>query len=293
FAGFIRLEGEGGTVAAERLVGDLGTLVETARRLRVSKIVVALTERRGVLPVREVLRCRLAGIRVMDAVSFYEQVTGKLMIENINPSWFIFSDGFRLTPAMRVAKRGLDVVLALVGLVLALPLMLLTALAIKIDSPGPVLFRQVRTGEGERPFTLYKFRSMRQDAEQATGAVWAQTNDPRVTRLGRFMRKSRIDEIPQLINVIKGEMSFVGPRPERPEFVGRLTQKIPYYSNRHYVKPGVTGWAQIRYPYGASEEDALEKLRYDLYYTKNYSLGLDLAIIASTFRVVLFGRGGR
>jgi sugar transferase (PEP-CTERM system associated) len=243
--------------------------------------------------VRDVLKCKLRGIEVLDAMTFYERVTGKLMIENINPSWFIFSDGFRLTPFMRVSKRLVDVVLALFGLIIAAPFLPLIALAVRLESPGPILFRQLRVGEGERYFHLYKFRSMRQDAEKDTGAVWASKNDPRVTRLGRFMRKTRIDEIPQLFNVLKGEMSFVGPRPERPEFVEGLTEMIPYYSNRHCVKPGVTGWAQVRYSYGASAEDALEKLRYDLYYIKNYSLLLDIYIFFATFRVVLGARGGR
>ena len=176
---------------------------------------------------------------------------------------------------------------------LVAPLLPLIALAIKLDSPGPALFRQLRVGEGEKLFQVAKFRTMRQDAEAATGAVWAQKNDPRVTRLGRFLRKSRLDELPQLFNVLMGTMSLVGPRPERPEFVETLEQRIPYYAKRHFVKPGVTGWAQVRYPYGASEEDALEKLRFDLYYVKNYSLLFDLTILLETVKVCLFGRGGR
>jgi exopolysaccharide biosynthesis polyprenyl glycosylphosphotransferase len=194
---------------------------------------------------------------------------------------------------MHFYKRGFDLLFALLGIILFLPLLPLLALLIKLDSPGPVFFRQTRVGEKDRHFTLYKFRTMRQDAESLTGAVWAQEDDPRVTRMGRIVRKTRFDEIPQLLNVLKGDMSFVGPRPERPEFVGQLGEKIPYYSSRHCVKPGITGWAQVRYPYGASEEDALEKLRYDLYYIKNYSLWLEFLIILETVKVVLFAKGGR
>jgi sugar transferase (PEP-CTERM system associated) len=230
---------------------------------------------------------------VVDGLSFYEEITGKLAIENINPSWFIFSDGFRLTPFMHLYKRAFDLFFAALGLLLTMPILPLLALAIRLESPGPILFRQLRVGENEIPFLLYKFRSMRQDAESATGAVWAQVDDPRVTRLGNFLRKSRLDEIPQLFNVLKGEMSFVGPRPERPEFIEKLKERIPYYGSRHCVKPGVTGWAQVSYPYGASEADALEKLRYDLYYIKNYSLPLDFLIILETVKVVLCGKGGR
>ena len=220
-------------------------------------------------------------------------MTGKLLLENIQPSWFLFGDGFRVTDSMRFGKRLLDIALSLLGIVLVAPLLPLIALAIKLDSPGPALFRQLRVGEGEKLFQVAKFRTMRQDAEAATGAVWAQKNDPRVTRLGRFLRKSRLDELPQLFNVLMGTMSLVGPRPERPEFVEKLEQRIPYYAKRHFVKPGVTGWAQVRYPYGASEEDALEKLRFDLYYVKNYSLLFDLTILLETVKVCLFGRGGR
>jgi sugar transferase (PEP-CTERM system associated) len=230
---------------------------------------------------------------VVDGLSFYEEITGKLAIENINPSWFIFSDGFRLTPFMHIHKRAFDLFFAALGLLMTMPILPLLALAIRLESPGPILFRQLRVGENEKTFLLYKFRSMRQDAESATGAVWAQVNDPRVTRLGKFLRKSRLDEIPQLFNVLKGDMSFVGPRPERPEFIEKLKERIPYYGSRHCVKPGVTGWAQVSYPYGASEADALEKLRYDLYYIKNYSPSLDFLIILETVKVVLGGKGGR
>ena len=194
---------------------------------------------------------------------------------------------------MRGMKRILDVILSLMGIILFLPFAPIIAVMIKLDSPGPVLFKQLRVGVGEKTFHLYKFRTMRQDAEKNSGAVWATEDDPRITRVGRFLRKSRLDEVPQLFNVLRGDMSFVGPRPERPEFVNKLNERVPYYATRHTVKPGVTGWAQVKYPYGASEEDALDKLRYDLFYIKNYSLLLDLVIILETVKVVLFGRGGR
>lgn len=292
--GFIQPAGESAVLdPSARILGTMDKLVDTALREKVNKIVVSMSERRGVLPVRDILKCKLNGIAVVDGLSFYEDITGKLAIENINPSWFIFSDGFRLTPFMHIYKRAFDLFFAALGLLITMPVLPLLALAIRLESPGPILFRQLRVGENEIPFLLYKFRSMRQDAESATGAVWAQVNDPRVTRLGKFLRKSRLDEIPQLFNVLKGDMSFVGPRPERPEFIEKLKEKVPYYGSRHCVKPGVTGWAQVSYPYGASEADALEKLRYDLYYIKNYSLSLDFLIILETVKVVLCGKGGR
>ncbi|MDY0269704.1 TIGR03013 family XrtA/PEP-CTERM system glycosyltransferase [Trichloromonas sp.] len=291
--GFVKPTTEQCTVDEKRIVGEVEEIVELVERERADLLVVALTERRGGLPVRELLRCKLNGVEIVDALSFYEATTGKLLIENIQPSWFLYSEGFRITTFLRFYKRGFDIFLSLLGILLVLPLWPLVALLVKIDSPGPVFFRQVRVGEKEKDFTVYKFRTMRQDAEKETGAVWATQNDPRVTRLGKFLRKSRIDELPQLYNVLKGDMSFVGPRPERPEFVERLNQKIPYYGKRHCMKPGVTGWAQVCYPYGASDEDALEKLRYDLYYIKNYSIWLDFLIILETVKVVAFGRGGR
>jgi exopolysaccharide biosynthesis polyprenyl glycosylphosphotransferase len=213
------------------------------------------------------------------------------MLEQITPSWFIYSTGFNRPVIITTVKRLIDILLAVVGLVLSLPLLPLLAMAIKIDSPGPLLFSQLRVGNREDLFRLYKFRTMRQDAEAKSGAVWSQVNDPRITRFGAFMRKTRLDEIPQLYNVLVGQMSFVGPRPERPEFVEKLKEQIPYYSRRHFIKPGLTGWAQVRYPYGASVEDALEKLRYDLYYVKNLSFFLDTLIFFDTIKVVLFGRG--
>jgi sugar transferase (PEP-CTERM system associated) len=278
---------------ADSLNADMSGLFETAKRLRADKVVVSLTERRGALPLQEMLNCKLSGIEVMDAPSLYERLTNKLLIESITPSWFIFSHGFKITPVLRMAKRLMDVTGAVLGLTLCAPLAPFLILAIKLDSPGPVFFRQVRVGAGDREFTIFKLRTMRQDAENGTGAVWATTADPRITRLGSFLRKSRIDEIPQLINVLRGEMSLVGPRPERPEFVHELREAMSYYSERHFVKPGVTGWAQVCYPYGASVEDALEKLRYDMYYIKHISLFFDLKILIMTIGVVLLRKGAR
>jgi sugar transferase (PEP-CTERM system associated) len=293
FVGFINPVNEVALAGNTQVVGTLDQLSKAIKQEKAQKLVVSLTERRGVMPVKDILACKLGGLEVVDAVSFYEQMTGKLMIENIHPSWFIFSHGFRVTTLMCVQKRIFDIIFSLLGLLCALPLFPFIALLIKLDSPGPVYFRQTRVGAGEKDFQVLKFRTMREDAEQGTGAVWAQQNDPRVTRLGNFLRKTRLDEIPQLINVLKGEMSFVGPRPERPEFVKKLQEIIPYYSKRHFVKPGVTGWAQVKYHYGASVEDSLEKLRYDLYYIKNYSLLLDFQILLETVKVVLFSRGSR
>jgi sugar transferase (PEP-CTERM system associated) len=257
------------------------------------KIVVSLSERRGVFPLKDVLNCKFNGIKVIDAPSFYEERTGKLLIEDITPSWLIFSDGFRKTAMKCFCKRILDIFMASIGLMLTLPLFPVIALVIKIDSPGPIFFRQLRVGEKEKNFILYKFRTMKQNAESGTGPVWAQKNDSRITRVGKFLRRTRLDEIPQLYNVLVGDMSFIGPRPERPEFVEELKKIIPYYSERHSVKPGITGWAQIRYRYGASVEDSLEKLRYDLYYIKHLSLFLDVLIIMETTKIVLFGKGAR
>lgn len=275
----------------EATAGRTGRLLRLAQNFMADKIVVSLAERRGFFPVEELLSCKLAGIEVMDAPSFYESATHKLLIENISPSWFIFSHGFRVTWFLRLCKRILDITAALFGLVCFLPLIPFIILAIKLDSPGPILFRQTRVGQGDRPFTLMKFRSMRQDAEAETGAVWSQDNDSRITRVGSVLRRSRLDEIPQLLNIFKGDMSLVGPRPERPEFVNELKKMIPYYSERHYIKPGLTGWAQVCYSYGSSIEDAIEKLRYDMYYIKNISIMLDMYIIIKTFSVVLLGKG--
>lgn len=292
-AGYIDVPSEALAVPAYQIVGDRDSICETALKERVHKIVISLSEKRGVLPLKEILNCKLSGIDVLDAPSFYEEVMGKLFIEDTKPSWFIFSDGFRITFLKRALKRGFDIVVSLVGLMLASPFLLVSAILIKATSPGPVFFRQVRVGEREKPFVVYKLRTMRENAESGTGAVWAREKDPRITPIGNVLRKTRFDEIPQLVNVLKGDMSLIGPRPERPEFVETLKEMIPYYSERHFVKPGITGWAQVRYRYGASIEDAVEKLRYDLYYIKNLSFFLDMLIVLETVKVVLFGRGSR
>lgn len=275
------------------VVGPEQTIIEAVKTERPRKIVVSLPERRGSFPAHDLLACKLSGIEILDAPSFYEQITRKILIENITPSWFIFSTGFKVHSFARASKRAMDIVLASVALLLAFPLFLIIALLIKADSAGPVFFQQTRTGENEQEFTVYKFRTMREHAEKETGAVWAQENDPRITRIGRFLRKMRIDELPQFYNVLRGDMSMVGPRPERPEFANMLKEAIPFYSARHVVKPGITGWAQINYPYGASIEDAREKLRYDLFYIKHLSLGFDFLILLETIKVVAVGRGGR
>ena len=267
-------------------------LVEEARRLRADEIVVASRERRG-LPLESLMECKLAGIVVTEFPSFWERQTGQIELDEVNPSWLIFSQGFRMSWARDAAKRLFDLMVALIILIATLPIVVVAIIAIKLDSVGPVFYRQERVGARGRVFKVYKFRSMRTDAEKDGIARWAQSNDSRVTRVGRFIRRTRIDEIPQLFNVLLGEMSFVGPRPERPIFVDNLMQKIPYYDVRHHVKPGITGWAQINYPYGASDEDAKAKLAYDLYYVKNWNLFLDAVILFQTARVVLWQEGAR
>jgi sugar transferase (PEP-CTERM system associated) len=259
---------------------------------RVDRIVVSLSDRRGSLPVDGLLQAKLSGVRVEDAATMYERITGKILIDDIKPSWLIFSDGFRVSRVTRALKRGFDIVVAAIGLVLAGPLMALTALAIRLDSAGPILYCQERVGKDGRPFTLCKFRSMRTDAEQGT-PIWAKDKDERVTRVGRFIRLTRLDELPQLWNVLRGDMSCVGPRPERPFFVQQLASEIPFYATRHVVRPGVTGWAQVKYRYGSSVEDAAEKLRYDLYYIKHQSLFFDITILLDTVKVVLFRMGAK
>jgi len=269
------------------------SLCDLAEAEGVSSIIVALDEKRGVMPYTELLDCKVRGISIVDGESFYERITGKLLVERINPSWLIFSDGFVKAPLSRFTKRIVGLVLASLMFLILSPLLVLVSVAIKLDSKGSILFSQERVGENGDIFTLYKFRSMRTDAETLSGPVWAEEDDPRVTRVGRIIRKLRMDELPQLWNVIKGDMSLVGPRPERPYFVEKLKQKVPYYNQRFAVKPGVTGWAQVMYPYGATEKDALEKLKYDLYYIKNMSLIMDLMVIFHTVKIVLLGRGSR
>ncbi len=268
-------------------------LCDLAESYRIKKIIVAMDDRRGNLPSEELLRCKMQGTTVLEGESFYEKLAGKILAENINPSWLIYSDGFRKTRLIRLTKRIGDLSLASLGLLFTLPLTLIIAVAIKLDSRGPVIYRQERCGEGGRTFELCKFRSMIDNAEETCGPTWAQDNDCRVTRVGAILRKFRLDEIPQMWNVLKGDMSFLGPRPERPEFVKELEQIIPYYSERHTVKPGITGWAQVSYAYGASVEDALEKLKYDLFYIKNMSILMDLRIILKTMKIVLRQSGAR
>ncbi|HWP34655.1 MAG TPA: TIGR03013 family XrtA/PEP-CTERM system glycosyltransferase [Thermodesulfobacteriota bacterium] len=273
------------------VLGRERSLLEVVRRERVQRVVVALPEARGRLPIEALLACRMAGVKVEEGTSFYERVSGRILLENLKPSWLIFSDGFRQSALTAHLKRTMDLALAVAGLVLAAPLFALIALLIRCDSPGPVFLRQERVGQWGRIFTLYKFRSMRADAEADGRPVWAGENDPRVTRVGAWLRKLRLDELPQLWNVVRGDMSLVGPRPERPFFVEQLRPAIPFYDQRHTVKPGLTGWAQVRYPYGASVEDAIEKLQFDLYYIKHMSLLFDLSILIETVKVILFGRG--
>jgi lipopolysaccharide/colanic/teichoic acid biosynthesis glycosyltransferase len=267
------------------------SLIELVERLGVDRVVVALEDRRGQLPTAELLRCRLAGVRVQEREELYEHITGKIAVEAMRPSYLIFNRGFSRSLTGQVAKRAGDVTMALVGLLLAWPVMLLTAIAVRLSSRGPALYTQERVGADGRPFTLYKFRSMRTDAESGTGPVWAQKDDPRITPVGGILRRSRLDELPQLFNVLLGDMSLVGPRPERPVFVAELERQIPYYALRHVVKPGVTGWAQINYPYGSTVEDALQKLQYDLFYIKNQSLPFDLSILFTTIKTVVLRKG--
>jgi sugar transferase (PEP-CTERM system associated) len=274
------------------LLGTAADVSLLVLRHQIDRVVVSLSDRRGHLPIKELLRAKLSGVRIEDAATTYERISGKILTDGLAPSWLIFSDGFQASRGTRVVKRFVDIVLAAIGLVVAAPLMLLTAIAVWLDSPGPVLYRQVRVGENDRLFTLCKFRSMRRDAERGK-PIWATNNDNRVTRVGRVIRLTRLDELPQLLNVLRGDMSFVGPRPERPYFVQRLAADIPFYAERHAVKPGITGWAQVKYGYGSSVEDAMEKLRYDLYYIKHLSIGFDLTIVIDTVKVILCARGAQ
>ena len=270
---------------------DIKDLRQLCQQKTIEKIVVALDEKRG-MPLHELIPYKFLGIEIQGGARFFEQLTGTIPVKRVSPSWLVFSEGFYVGRLKRMLKRMLDITMALAILLISLPVFVASALIIKFESPGGIFYRQERVGENGRTFNIIKFRSMKKDAEK-NGPVWASANDDRVTKFGGFMRKSRIDELPQLINVIKGDMSIVGPRPERPVFVKELEKKIPYYSNRHVVKPGVTGWAQIFYPYGASEEDALHKLEYDLYYIKNLSIAMDLITIFQTIKVVLFQKGGQ
>src|SRR5687767_9034454 len=273
------------------IVGTPADIDRLIAKHQIDRIVVGLSDRRGKLPVEELLRAKMAGIVVEEATTTYERVTGKILIDDLRPSWLIFSDGFSVSRITRVMKRTIDLGLALALAVVTLPLMAIAALLVLLEDGRPILYRQERVGENGRTFTLSKFRSMRKDAEKGGKPIWAKDGDDRITRTGRFIRKTRLDELPQLWNVLKGDMSFVGPRPERPFFVDQLSKEIPFYQQRHAVKPGLTGWAQVKYRYGSSLEDATEKLRYDLYYIKHLSVVFDLTIVADTVKVVLFGKG--
>jgi len=280
-------------MAGRPIFSGFDEIYDRAVELSVRKVVVALQENRGKFPVKELLRCKMAGIQVLDGIDFYEGLAGKILVEALRPSWLIFSQGFKKSRMTRTTKRLTGIVLSALGIIITFPFSLLGAVWIKLDSPGPIFYSQIRSGEGGNPFRLYKFRSMSCDAENDSGAVWAEEDDPRITKAGRIMRKLRIDEIPQMWNVLKGDMSFVGPRPERPEFVSKLEKIIPFYQQRMNVKPGITGWAQVSYPYAASIRDAGEKLKYDLFYIKNMNFVFDLTIMLQTIKIILWGRGAR
>ena len=292
--GYVPTEGDRAEVSPDLCLRPPEDLREFVLANDVDEVIVAMDDRRRGLPVEQLLNCRLAGVPVTDVLTFVERESGKVELSMLYPSWLIFSEDINSRGLSRLLTRLFDITAASLLLVLASPLMLLTALAVWLESgfKGPVLYKQERIGLEGVPFTLFKFRSMQLDAEK-NGAQWATSDDPRVTRVGAFIRKTRLDELPQLFNVLKGEMSFVGPRPERGEFVEKLSERIPYYRERHCVKPGITGWAQLCYPYGASEEDALQKLQYDLYYVKNKTVLFDMIILLQTAEVVLWRKGAR
>ena len=293
--GFVGTDSEllGKSLINPRVIGVTSELAEVVKRENIDRIVVAMGERRGLLPTDKLLQLSLAGaVSIEEGASFYERITSRVSLNMMRPSWLIFSGRGRQARLAGFVRNFVHRLVALLGVILSLPIALLTALLIKLESPGPVFYRQERVGNKGKPFVLLKFRSMRVDAEQ-NGPVWASKNDDRTTRVGHVIRKIRIDEIPQFWNILRGEMSFVGPRPERPHFVAQLAQEIPYYEQRHLIPPGLTGWAQIKYPYGASIEDARQKLQYDLFYVKNQSLILDAIVLFETVKIILFGRGGQ
>jgi sugar transferase (PEP-CTERM system associated) len=293
-AGYVDDRHEAGTMlAGGKVLGPLSALRDIVRATQPHRIVVGMFERRNRMPVSELLELRFAGHIIEEVAGTYERVCARVCLKEIRPSELIFSGELGPRPQNLFYQRLSNMLVAVIGLVLALPIMLVTALAVRLSSPGPVLYRQTRVGLNGSLFTLYKFRSMRADAEAGTGAVWAQKDDPRVTKVGRLIRRIRFDELPQLYNVLKGEMSIVGPRPERPEFVKALNEQIPYYRQRHCVRPGITGWAQVNYKYGDTLEDTITKLEYDLYYIKNMSLALDNYIIFHTLKAMLLTRGAQ
>jgi sugar transferase (PEP-CTERM system associated) len=292
--GFYPVPGRDTLVAERRLLSRYESLPSAIRRLHVTEIIVAVRDQRGgVVPMDQLLECRLAGVPVRTLEGFYELLRGRVPVESLKGSWLIYGEGFRQNWWRTFEKRLVDVVASLALLAVFLPVMVVTAIAIAFESGSPIFYRQERVGRGGKRFVIWKFRSMRLDAEADGKARWAEAGDPRCTRVGRLIRKTRIDELPQLFNVLMGDLSLVGPRPERPEFVAGLAQEIPFYNARHSVKPGVTGWAQVRYAYGASSHDAKKKLEYDLYYVKNHTLLLDVLILIETVRVVLRGEGAR
>ena len=280
-----------GAVTRESVAGHL---MEVVHKQKVHRVIVAMTDRRGTIPMRELLNLRMEGIKIEEATTWLEKISGKIEIENLkNPSWLVFGEGFRRNTVVKVIRRAISVIISLIGLIVALPFLPFIILAIRLDSKGPIFYTQTRVGKGGRLFKVVKFRTMRQDAEAASGPKWAGDHDPRVTRVGKFLRASRLDEIPQLWCVLRGDMAFVGPRPERPEFIEMLSKEIPYYSVRHMVRPGLTGWAQVKYKYGSTVEESREKLQYDLFYIKNVSIGLDLLIMFQTIKTVVLGRGAQ
>ena len=292
-AGFVGSDPEllGKSLINPRVIGLTSELAEVVRRESIDRIVVAMGERRGQLPTNELLQLSLAGtVNIEEGASFYERVTGRVSLNMIRPSWLIFSSRGRQARIAGITRNIVHRIVALVGALFSLPIAIVTAILIKLDSRGPILYKQERVGKNGGAFMVMKFRSMRTDAEKA-GPVWATEDDDRTTRVGKIIRKLRIDEIPQFWNILRGEMDFVGPRPERPHFVSQLAEEIPYYEQRHLIAPGLTGWAQIKYPYGASIEDARQKLQYDLFYIKNQSLMLDAIILFETIKIILFGRG--
>jgi sugar transferase (PEP-CTERM system associated) len=293
--GFYALESaQEAVVSPGRIIARAGPLEEIVRQLGINEIIIAVRQQRGgVLPLRGLLDCRLNGVQITDLARYFERVHNQVPIESLKVSWLIYGQGFRQNVMRTFVKRTFDLVVSAALIVLTAPIVLLSALLIKAEGGGPVIYRQQRVGHQGRTFTVFKLRSMRPDAERDGRATWAVANDARVTRVGKLIRRARIDELPQLFNVLRGEMSFVGPRPERPEFVAMLTEQIPFYAVRHSVKPGLTGWAQVRYSYGATVEQSVRKLEYDLYYVKNHTLLLDLMILLETVRVVLLGEGAR
>jgi len=291
--GFVHIRGQKDVVDSEKIINLNSSLLNFVVKNKIDEIVIAVEDRRKSFPLHELLDCRMSGIDVIDVLTFFERETGKIRVDLLDPSWLVFSDGFQESVYRDYIKRFVDILASSILLFVTWPIMLITIVAIYIESnfKGPFLYSQIRVGENGKPFAVLKFRSMSVNAEKDGGAQWAQKNDSRITKVGNFIRKVRIDELPQIFNVFRGDMSFVGPRPERPEFVVTLNDAIPYFEERHRVKPGITGWAQLCYPYGASEKDSLEKLQYDLYYVKNHSTILDFLVLVQTAEVILFGKG--